>query len=70
MRIINCKMYNYKAKLAIGNDGEYKGFVYVMRDLGQGRSWKNIVAYPQCESRSIFEFCTSIEDAVRYVAND
>ncbi len=63
-------MYGYKAKLVIGNDGEYKGFVYTQRDPGQGRSWKNIVAYPQNEYRSILEFCSSVEDAVEWVAND
>lgn len=70
MRTVNCKIYGYKAKLVIDDRGVYKGFVYVMRDPGQGRAWKSIVAHPQDESRSILEFCSSVDEAIKYVAGD
>lgn len=69
VRTVNCRHHGYKAKIVIGADGDYKGIVYVQRDPAQGRAWKCITACPHSVSKAILEFCASIEDAVRYVAN-
>ena len=69
MKLRKALIHGYKGHLVLNERGHYVGYVFVMRDPGQGRSWKNIEAHPVSDYQDIRTFFDNEKSAAEYLCS-